>query len=214
MRINPINVIKLLLATFEVMNLVETPVNNEERELANNFERILMEMEEYNNIEMIEDTSLDFQEPYKDIDMIPIEDIEFEPHRKELSESCSEHDEPVDFDYKKKAVEFWRSAKTKKNLSIKTVANRFKKVQSARQLRRWANQINKGGTYMEKLKRISEYTIKNLKNAIDAGLIVHDTDIRRWALQAKTEIGHEDTRWLLQHGYILSKKRIVLLLEK
>lgn len=189
MKVNPINVIRLLMATFEVFNLAETPVNNEERELADNFQKILIQsMEEYNGVEMIEETSLDFEEPYKDIEITAIEDQLFQPHPKESSDSCSEDDEPIDFDYKKRAVEFWRSAKTKENLSIKTVSHRIKKVKSSRQLRRWAHQINKGGTYMEKLKRISEYTIHNMKNAIDGGMIIHDIDLRRWALQAKKEI--------------------------
>lgn len=75
------------------------------------------------------------------------------------------------------------------------MAHRFKRVKSTRQLRRWARQINKGGTYMEKLKRISEYTLQNMKNAIDAGFIIHDSDLQRWALQARKEIGFEDVRF-------------------
>lgn len=115
MKVNPVNVIRLLMATFEVLNLAETPVNNEERELADTFERILVQsMEEYNGVEMIEETSLDFQEPYKDIEMTAIEDKEFQPHTQDSSESCSEDEEPVDFDYKRRAVEYWRSGKKRK----------------------------------------------------------------------------------------------------
>ena len=88
----------------------------------------------------------------------------------------------------------WRPAqksKRKKKLSTETVQQRFKLVKSARQLRRLVNQFNKGGTYKEKLTKIGEFTLQNLKNAIDSGYI----DIRRWALQAKKELGFDDVRF-------------------
>ena len=66
-------------------------------------------------------------------------------------------DEELSFDDKKRAVEYWRSGKTKKNRSIESVKHRFKLVNSEWQLRRWASQINKGGTYKEKLYQISEF---------------------------------------------------------
>ncbi|XP_015119541.1 uncharacterized protein LOC107042852 [Diachasma alloeum] len=57
---------------------------------------------------------------------------------------------------------------------------------------------------MEKLKRISEYTLKNMRNGLDAGLIVHDIDLRMWAVQAQKEIEFGDVRftalpWWLHH---------------
>ena len=41
---------------------------------------------------------------------------------------------------------------------------------------------------MEKLHRFAEYTLNNLKSAIDAGMIVHDLNLRKWGLHAKSYI--------------------------
>ena len=82
--------------------------------------------------------------------------------------------------------------KLTKKRSIESVKHRFKLVNSERQLRRWASQINKGGTYKEKLYQISEFVFKNLKESIEAGHIIHDIDIRRWALEAKNNLEFND----------------------
>ena len=48
---------------------------------------------------------------------------------------------------------------------------------------------------MEKLHRITKYTLNNLKSAIHAGMIVHDVDLRKWSLHAKNILGFNDTRF-------------------
>ena len=80
-------------------------------------------------------------------------------------------------------------------MSLDSVKQKFKKVTSIRQLRRWAHALNQGGTYREKVVRICKLTFENFKVAVDAGLIIHDQDLRRWALQAQKEIGSEDFRF-------------------
>lgn len=210
MKVNPINVIRLLLATFEAMNVPETPINHEEIQLKEKFEIILLNaMNEYSGVEAIEENTLYFEEPYKDWEMEIVEDDEYAPefHIQERSpDVCTSDDEDLSYEYKSRAVEYWRSGKKKKNLSIETVQNKFRKVKSARQLRRWAHQINKGGTYREKIARICAYTLENFKSAINAGLIVHDADLRKWALQAQKEIGNEDFRFKASNKWINSFK--------
>ena len=78
--------------------------------------------------------------------------------------------------------------------SISAVQHGFKRVTSVRQLRRWAVQVNKGSTYLEKLHCVAEYTLNNLKSAIDAGMIVHDVDLPKCGLHAKNILGSDDTR--------------------
>lgn len=208
MKVNPINVIKLLLATFEAMNIPETPINNAEIEVKENFEKVLIDcIDDYNGVEIIEEQSLDFQEPFKQNDINAIEDTLWQHDEGPVySDTCSEDEEDLSYDYKRKAVEYWRSGK-KKNYSVDVVNQKFKKVKSIRQLRRWANQINKGGTYKEKLARISEYTLKNMQAAVDAGFIVHDIDLQKWALQAKKEIGHEDIRFKASRDWLWKFKK-------
>lgn len=207
MIVNPLNVIRLLLITFEAMNIAESPINNEERELKNNIENILLQsMQDFNGVEYVEENTLDFQEPYKECEANPIEDNVMEWSPGTPSDTCSNDEEDLSYDYKRRAVEFWRSGK-KKNLSVDSVKHRFKKVKSKSQLKRWAHQFNKGGTYMEKLARISQFTLDNLKSAVDAGLIVHDVDLRRWALQAQKEMGFKDVRFKASDWWLWKFKK-------
>lgn len=206
MKVNPINVIKLLLATFEAMNIAQTPVNNAEIELAENFEKILTDsMQDFNGVEMIEEETLDFQEPFKQYEANAVEDTQWQHDIAETDPDVCSSDDELSYDYKNKAVQYWRSGK-KKNYSIETVKQKYKAVKSIRQLRRWANQLNKGGTYKEKLSRISEYTLKNMKTAMDAGVIIHDIDLQKWALQAQKEIGY-DVRFRASHNWLWKFKK-------
>ena len=97
------------------------------------------------------------------------------------------------FDYKKRAVEFWKSGTRRSNCELNAIQYRFRKVASVRQLRQQAGQVNKIGTYMENLQWGSEYTLNNFKSAIDAGMIVHYVVLRKWGLHAKNILGFEDS---------------------
>lgn len=114
MEVNPINVIKLLLATFEAMNIAQSPVNNAEIQLTENFERILIDsMQDYNGVEMIQEETLDFQEPYKQYEAIAVDDTLSQKDIADAdSDACSTDDE-LSYDYKKRAIEYWRSGKKK-----------------------------------------------------------------------------------------------------
>lgn len=72
--------------------------------------------------------------------------------------------------------------KNNKNANTESVGQKFERVQSVRQLRRWAHTVNQGGICRKTLGRICEYTWKNFKAPIDAGLTVHDSDLKRWVL--------------------------------
>lgn len=215
MKVNPLNVINLLLATFQTLNIKETPINMREIEMKEHFEAILLDaMEEFNGVEMMVEESLDFQEPFKNSDAQIIED-DVQHHIPDPAFSptdrCTKDEEEISYDYKLRAVEYWRSGK-KKNLSLESVQQKFRKVLSVKQLRRWAHTLHKGGTYREKVARICDITLENFKKAVDNGLIIHDKDIRRWALQAQQEIGHEHFRFRASRAWLAkfkSKHRIV-----
>lgn len=210
MKVNPLNVVRLLLAHFQVLNIPETPINNDEIQLKESIENILTNaMQDFLGVETIVEDSLYFQEPYKDWDMKTVEDEEWAsaindpvlpPH------VCTTDDEPLSYEYKSRAVNYWRSGKTK-NLSLSSVKQKFRKVKSVTQLKRWAKYLNKGGTYKEKIARICEYTLVNFKAAVDAGLIVHDIDLKKWALQAQKEIGHQDIRFKASDKWVHSFKK-------
>lgn len=164
MKVNPLNVINLLLAYFQNLNIQESPHNVKEIEIKDHFQMILLDlMDSSDNIDIIMEESLDFLEEFKEPRAHIVEDIDLHslPDDPEPpTDQCISDDEPVSFEYKTKAVEYWRSSKKRKNLSLETVQNKFRKVTSERQLRRWAHQINQGGTYREKIARIGYEDIR------------------------------------------------------
>jgi len=212
MKINPLNVTNILLTYFEALEIPDSVTNYYEMQLAEKIKYILLDAtNEFNDVEMIIDDSLDFQEEYKEHNARIIEDEVqhhfHEPYEEAPTNQCTKDNEEIDLEYKARAVEFWRSGKRKENLSLKTVQNRFKKVSSTTQLRRWAHQINKGGTYRQKIAQICQYTLDNFEAALNSGSIVHDRDIIRWALQAQKEIGFDNFRFKASDTWLLKFKR-------
>lgn len=108
-KVNPINVINLVLATFQTLNLPESPVIYKEIELAEKFVSILKDsMKEFHDVEIMVLDSLEFQEPYKDIEAQIIEDeiLHTIPNfPKPPTDQCThDDDDEVTYDYKVKAV--------------------------------------------------------------------------------------------------------------
>ena len=74
MAINPMNVINLLLVVFQGLQLEKTLVTREEIALKNSIGKILLDtMPEFNEIEITEEETLHFQEPYRDIQLEIVE---------------------------------------------------------------------------------------------------------------------------------------------
>ena len=73
--INPLNVIKLLLVVFQTMNISDSEVNAAKQQLADHFQEILIQaMNEFNGVEIVEENTLDFSEPYKDWEPSAVKD--------------------------------------------------------------------------------------------------------------------------------------------
>ena len=118
----------------------------------------------------------------------------------------------ISFEDKKKAVDFWKSGKTKR-LSVQTVSQRYRFVTSSQQLYEFEKQIDGSGTRNDMLKEIWSHTFQEFTNAKDNNLIVHDWDIKRWATKKKIEIGMQNftasSRWLWKfkrHYRIVSRR--------
>lgn len=92
--------------------------------------------------------------------------------------------EIINDDYKRRVVEFWKSGKRGRH-SLSSVQHRFRKVKSLPQLYKWELHLQKSGTLREKLLFISKYVFEKFKDANEKNKIVHDLDLRRWALEAK-----------------------------
>ncbi|XP_029668210.1 uncharacterized protein LOC115238484 [Formica exsecta] len=151
---------------------------------------------------------LDFDDPSEphDVQFVDVYDIDAEEDNYE-DKVCIVDNEGgnVNLNYKRKAVEFWNSGK-KGHLAITAVQNRFRKVKSVSQLHRWEENVMRGGSNRDKLVFIAEYVLSQFQEAIDRGPIIHDIDLRKWALQAKEQIDFPSFRagnWFLRVEYFI-----------
>lgn len=110
----------------------------------------------------------------------------------------------IDLDYKRRAVQYWKSGQ-RGRLSFKNVRHKFKLVTSISQLYNWENQLMGGGSARDRSKEIEKYTLKKFDIAKEEKKIVHDKNIRRWALEAKKELG--DKTFKAGKTWILNFKR-------
>jgi len=144
---NPYNVIMLLYVTFTALNLPKSPITSKERETARKIEVMLQEMRD-ERCDIEEEISLDYD---NDNDIIEAEQVELQYVEHEDEEYiltpkfvCTT-DERISHEYRKQAVEYWKSGKIGTR-TLEGVKRRFRKVSSLRQLRRWEIQVNEGGS--------------------------------------------------------------------
>ncbi|XP_076666304.1 uncharacterized protein LOC143367919 [Andrena cerasifolii] len=111
----------------------------------------------------------------------------------------------VDLNYKIRAVEFWRSG-SKDRKSLGSVQHQFRKVKSVQQLYRWEAALANDGTRREQLLSIVQNVLDKFQTAIDQGSLIHDIDIRRWALKAKEEVNLPTFK--AGHTWIMNFKKV------
>lgn len=184
---NPYNEILLLYVSFTALNIPPSPVTLEEREVKDKIECMLKETQD-KLYEIEEMESLDFQNSF---DVPEAEQIDEEEEEQEFETypvkllKCD--NDGVSIEYKKSAVEYWKTS-SKRLKTLESVKNRYRKVMSLTQLRRWEIQVNKGGSRIDKMKQISEYVLNNFNAALERGIVIHDIDIARWGSRAQEEI--------------------------
>ncbi|XP_071577354.1 uncharacterized protein [Temnothorax nylanderi] len=185
MKFNPYNVIMLLSATFTAFNYSPSPTTSEEKKVKENIERMLLEIQNQ-EFYVEEEETLGFYDTYEIPEPERVDSFEEDDGKVYLPEEviCSSVEATISSDYKRQAMEYWRSGKTR-GRSVEGVKQRFKKVTSIRQLRRWEIQISEGGSRLEKLERISAYTLNCFNEAFERGIIIYDIDIARWASRAQ-----------------------------
>jgi len=106
---------------------------------------------------------------YEDESVIPdpfIVDKDFEDNSEEIiKENNKKVIVSIDFEYKKKAVQYWKSAE-KGKLKLKTVQNQFKKLKNQSMLYRWESQVEEDGNRNEKLSEICKYVVDEFQSHI------------------------------------------------
>ncbi|CAF2061917.1 unnamed protein product [Rotaria magnacalcarata] len=70
---------------------------------------------------------------------------------------------------------------------------------------RFSTYLENNGTKQQKLDEIDQYIYEKFEKAREDFLIVHDTDLKRWALQKATEI--DDTTFRARDNWVLIFKR-------
>ena len=167
------------------MNSVEMEVHNEICDIIKKFQNI-------HSLPLIEhDYVLDFADPSEPHGaqvveyIMPAEEEEdsFDPAE------CAVDDEggKVYLSYKRKAVTFWKTGK-KARRSLTSVQKNYRMVKSLQQLYRWEASVERGGTNADKFAFIAEYVLQKFEEACDRRSIIHDINLRLWALEAKNQV--------------------------
>lgn len=225
--INPMNVLNILLVWFQAMNIPPTLINIEEQQFAEDIAILLKDaMQNLLIPEPVREKGLAFQEDFKDWESIPVDDsvdfldlsenfeeYEYSEYENDYNVSfggktkeCSKDNQQVTFEYKKNAVRYWTGCDRKKLRTFQQVVHRYPRVISLKQLYRWKEHVAKGGTYVEKIKNICDFTLNQCKSAIESGYVFHDIDIRRWGLRAKIELGYNDLNFKASSTWVSNFK--------
>lgn len=207
--INPSNIIRLLIITYNYSEkqLTDNESNPHELELHDAIKNIIDTAVRETSFVFETDSRLEFEDMvrphFTEIadENEPSSSFDLENVEEQYEETCGLEDGNIDPDYKRQAVEFWRSGKQKRR-NVSSVQSKFKKVRTALQLYRWEKYLQRGGTHKEKLLEIAEYVLCNFAKSMDQNAIVHDIDIRRWALEANAKVNLENFKasrhWILQ----------------
>ncbi|XP_076644191.1 uncharacterized protein LOC143353999 [Halictus rubicundus] len=191
MKVNPTNVINILMETYNSNNNEETLTNGKEIELAHIIIDLIDRYREagYMNFETQqrlifddltdEPTSFNVPEDKEDLESASISKPSSSSSPDESLEEMAYVD--IDLEYKKKAVDYWKSGR-KRPLHFQSVKNQYKKLKRQSDLYRWEEQINKGGCRYDKLKAIAHATLEKFIVARNNKILVHDIDLRRWAM--------------------------------
>jgi len=184
----------MLATTFQIASITQTPITPVEIEVHDEIKNILQKAQDTRSVILIDhDYVLDFEDPSEPHSTQVVEHIT--PPEKEEDEGSFEPEECVvddeggivDFSYKRKAVEFWKSGK-KACRTLSAVQHKFRKVKSYHQLYRWETSLEKGGTNADKFAFIAEYVLHKFQEACDRKSIIHDMNLRLWALEAKDQV--------------------------
>ncbi|XP_036145093.1 uncharacterized protein LOC118646411 [Monomorium pharaonis] len=188
LQFNPYNVIFLLAITFNGLDYPNTPITSQERRVNEKIEHMLLEIKNEEQFQLEEEETLDFYDEYEVPEAEKVDLLEADEEKIYFPEEviCDSVEKTISNDYKRQAVEYWKSGKTKPR-SLEGVKQKFRQVTSIRQLRRWENYFIQGGSRPEKLKKISQYTLDHFNEALERKIIIHDIDIARWASQAQNE---------------------------
>lgn len=171
---------------------LESKISEDEKSFSSHLEALIKDAIQVSVFVEIFDT-LQFENRNQNPDPCAIEDSSdknddlFVLKENSLYNDASSMDADIQYDYKQKAIEYWKSGK-KRKLKLETMQSKFKRVTSKCQSYRWEEQISNGGNRIEKLKEISEFVLSKFNEAIQKSLTVHDLDLRRWALQARDKI--------------------------
>ena len=191
--INVANIIYMLANTFKIASITQTPMNSVEMEVHNEIRDIIKKFQNIHSLPLIEhDYVLDFADPSEPHGAQVVEHImpaEEEEDSFDPTE-CTVDDEggKVDLSYKRKVVTFWKSGKKGTSVALPVYRKIIAWLNLCKQLYRWEASVERGGTNADKFAFIAEYVLQKFEEACDRRSIIHDMNLRLWALEAKNQV--------------------------
>ncbi|XP_076670748.1 uncharacterized protein LOC143370037 [Andrena cerasifolii] len=187
--INPANVINILITALHISRIPPSPINHREVELSEIIHTIIVDSK--NDVSFTTDyvTTLEFEDLARPQECEFVQDDNIQEDEEftinEFDDVCVPGESGnVDLNYKIRAVEFWRSG-SKDSKSFGSVQHQFRKV---------------------KLLSIVQNVLDKFQTAIDQGSLIHNIDIRRWALEAKEEVNLPTFK--AGHTWVMNFKKV------
>ncbi|CAF1271841.1 unnamed protein product [Rotaria sp. Silwood1] len=145
-----------------------TNLTEEKTSVADQILNLLNDIFTSDSYEIDDDTTLEI------VDNIDINntDIDFTPE--DNSSDSSFEFTAFMLDYMRKVVDFARPG-----IAFTTVQHEFSRVKYLMELARFREHVQNAGDRRQKLSRLELSVVEKFKQARDANLLVHDTDIRR-----------------------------------
>lgn len=118
-------------------------------------------------------------------------------------------------DYMKKVLDYYDEVDENDNRkhSWRSINHRFKRVSDSTYLSRFHKYVDRNGTKREKLDIIEPFVFSLFENARAKSLVIHDSDLQRWARQKARELSltnfSASTYWVLcfkRRNSIVSRK--------
>lgn len=171
-------------------------------------------IDETENEEITEDDMLDLQHA--------LETDNEEESSSQSSGYCVSPKKPrcsVELEYKEKVVFFWQNGGNIRKLS--SVQHKYRKeVLDKNKLRRWKIDVEKNGNRLDKLKKLADSVHEKFLFAKKEGFIIHDLDLRRWAMEENKTILLSDFKasdhWLhcFKTKYRIRSRKITKVVSK
>jgi signal transduction protein with GAF and PtsI domain len=188
---NVFSILNQLSLQFKDCKASDSPLSREENKLLQHLTNVLSAVA----IDEIDDV-----ETKQELDFID-QDFDFTSEYEEMERIKTRSKYSIDV--MEKIVEM----KFVKGHRFNTIRHRYKLLTQEKEIYRFRDYINNGGTHYQKVFQVKEKLYERFKSARDEFLPVHDLDLKRWTLEIAGELGLTRDQFTASDKFIYNFKK-------